>query len=123
MQETRRSILRKLSSQHNHSNTATESSLPAGSQVEGDTERFDRVLALWLDLQNAIQALGEHVKRESGCTPWTCPDHRVRDAWQNLTNPQNSLALEQLFLQLGEGRQLEMVRHALQVCRSRCKET
>ena len=92
------------------------------STKEGDTDRFNRVLALWLDLQNAIQARPAHVNREQGCTPWKCPDQRVRDNWENFTHPRNALALEEFFYQLSDRSQLELASKALQVCRERRKE-
>ena len=33
---------------------------PDASAKEGNPDRFDRVLALWLDLQNAIQGVNWH---------------------------------------------------------------
>jgi len=86
---------------------------------QGDTERFDRVLALWIDVQRAIQLRQSHDRKPEGCTPGNCPDTRVRAAWQALTNPKNVLALESLYYQLPEGPQMEMARKALQVCRER----
>lgn len=85
--------------------------------MEGNTEKVERVLALWLDLQSAIQSRKTHVKRQEGCTPWACPDSQVRQAWQKLTDGRNSLAFERLFFQLGEGPQLGLAREALQACR------
>lgn len=85
--------------------------------MEGDTEKFERVLALWIDLQNGIQSRKWHVKREEGCTPWACPDQRVRKAWEKLTDGSNALAFERLFFQLAEGPHLGLAREALQACR------
>jgi len=85
----------------------------------GDTERFDRLLALWIDVQRGIHLKGSHETRPEGCTPWNCPDKSVRNAWNALTNPKNVLALESLYYQLPEGPQMEMARKALQACRQR----
>lgn len=84
---------------------------------KGDTQRFDRVLALWIDVQRAIHLKESHETRLEGCTPWNCPDKSVRDAWEALTHPKNVLALESLYYQLPEGPQMEMARNALQACR------
>lgn len=89
----------------------------------GDTERFDRVLALWIDVQRAIHLRETHDIKPEGCTPWNCPDRRVHDAWDALTNPDNALGLESLFYHLPEGPQMEMARKALQVCRDRSAHT
>jgi hypothetical protein len=85
----------------------------------GDTERFDRLLALWIDVQRAIHLKGAHEARPQGCTPWNCPDKSVRDAWEALTHPKNVHALESLYYQLPEGPQMEMARKALLTCRQR----
>jgi hypothetical protein len=90
---------------------------------EGNTERFDRVLAQWIDLQRAILLCEKSADQKGGCAPWESSDKRVRDAWDKLTNPSNLLALESLFYQLPEGPQLEMARKALQVCRERSART
>lgn len=87
----------------------------------GNTERFDRVLALWVNLQKAMQFRWNDEAKEDVQTPWDCEDSRVRNAWAALTNPRNELALEILSYQLPEGAQLEMVQKALQVCRERGK--
>jgi|SRR5208283_3592925 len=85
----------------------------------GDTERFDRVLALWIGVQRAIHLKWSHEPRPEGCTPWNCPAKSVRDAWDALTNPKNVVALESLYYQLPEGPQMEMARKALRACRQR----
>ena len=90
---------------------------------QGDTERFDCVLALWIDVQRAIHFRESHDREPEGCTPWNCPDARVRAAWEALTNPKNVLALESLYHQLPEGPQMEMARKALQICRDRQTQT
>ncbi len=66
-----------------------------------------------------MQSRRQHVDRERGCTPWTCPDQGVRDDWQNLSHPRNAVVLEGLFYQLADGQQLEIVRQALRLCRDR----
>lgn len=87
----------------------------------GDTDRFGRVLALWIDVQRAIHLRETHERKPEGCLPWKCPDPRVRDAWDALTNPKNVFALESLFYQLPEGPQMELARKALVMCRERQK--
>lgn len=88
----------------------------------GNTERFDRVLALWIDVQRAIHLRERKGADHEDCTPWNRPDKRVRDAWDALTHPMNLLALESLWYQLPEGPQIDTARKALQVCRERSKE-
>lgn len=87
----------------------------------GNTERYDRVLALWVDLQKAMQFCWANEVRESVMTPWDCQDMRVRKAWDALTHPRNGVALEILTYQLPEGQQLETARKALQESRKRQK--
>lgn len=88
----------------------------------GNTERYDRVFALWVNLQKAMQFRWNNEAREDVQFPWNCEDLRVRNAWTALTNPRNELALEILSHQLPEGPQLETVQKALQVCRDRRRE-
>lgn len=85
----------------------------------GNTERYDRVFALWVNLQKAMQYRWNDEAREDVPTPWDCQDSRVRKAWDALTHPRNEVALEILTYQLPEDAQLEIVRKALQVCRAR----
>lgn len=112
MEEIRLSILEKVCKR-----MAEEYGIQMRPQ--GDTERFDRVLAIWIDVQRAFHLRESHDTKPEGCTPWNCPDARVRAAWDALTNPKNVLALESLYYQLPEGPQMEMAREALQVCRQR----
>lgn len=84
----------------------------------GNTERYDRVLALWVDMQKAMQFCWSNETRSSVVTPWDCRDVRVRKAWEALTHPRNEMALEILTYQLPEGQQLETARIALQASRN-----
>ncbi|MBE0541953.1 MAG: hypothetical protein IH623_11245 [Verrucomicrobia bacterium] len=86
---------------------------------QGNTERFNRVLAQWLELERAIQERDHRNCATDQCTPWQCPDKRVREAWEKLTDPRNVLPLENLYYQLPDGPQLELAREALKVCRGR----
>lgn len=86
---------------------------------QGNTEKFDRVLALWIDLQRAIYLRERRDRKQNECVPWDSSDTRVREAWDALTEPTNVLPLESLFYQLPEGPQMEMARHALQASRER----
>jgi hypothetical protein len=85
----------------------------------GDTDRFDRVLALWIDFQRATQFKCPDRKKEA----WTLsPGEQVRQTWGALTDPLNVLALESLFYQLPEGPQREMARNAVQASKHRGHE-
>lgn len=86
---------------------------------KGNTERFDRVLALWIDLNRAILLREKSEDPKGDCAPWESSDKSVRDAWDKLTEPINLLPLESLFYQLPEGPQMELARKALQICRER----
>lgn len=85
----------------------------------GNTERYDRVFALWVGLQKAMQFCWGNETREATHQPWDCEDQRVCKAWDALTHPRNEVALEILTHQLPEDAQLETAREALQVCRER----
>ncbi len=75
MEEIRRSILEKVCKR-----MAEEFGIQM--RPRGDTERFDRVLALWIDLQRAIHSRESHERKPECCAPWYCPDSRVRGAWE-----------------------------------------
>jgi hypothetical protein len=88
----------------------------------GNTERYDRVFALWVGLQKAMQYCWSNETRETTHhMPWDCEDARVQKAWDALTHPRNEVALEILTHQLPEDAQLKIVQKALQVCRERAK--
>ena len=106
MEQIRRNILEKLRRRF-------------AKMEQGNTERFDRVLALWIDLQRAILSRKKSEDPKGDCAPWKSTDKSLQDAWDKLTDPKNLLALESLFYQLPEGPQMEMARKALQVCRDR----
>lgn len=110
MEQIRRNILEKLRRRF-------------AKMEQGNTERFDRVLALWIDLQRAILSRMKSEDPNGDCAPWKSTDKSVQDAWDKLTDPKNLLALESLFYQLPEGPQMEMARKALQVCRDRSART
>lgn len=85
----------------------------------GNTERYDRVLALWMNLQKTMQFRWNNETREDVLMPWDCQDARVCNAWDALTHPRNEVALEILTYQLPEGQQLETARKALLESRKR----
>lgn len=87
----------------------------------GNTERYDRVFALWVGLQKAMQHCWSNETRKAIHIPWDCRDTRVQRAWDALTHPRNEVALEILTHQLPDDAQLEIIRQALQVCRERAK--
>lgn len=85
----------------------------------GNTERYDRVFALWVSLQKAMQYCWGNEIREPTHMPWDCADARVQKAWDALTHPRNEVALEILTHQLPEGTELKTVRNALLICQER----
>ena len=66
MEETRRILLAKVSKRMAEVYGLRE-------KLANESEQFDRVLALWLDLQRAILDVETHQPRPDGCTPWACP--------------------------------------------------
>ncbi len=106
MEQIRRNILEKLRQRF-------------AKMEQGNTERFDRVLALWIDLQRAILSREKSDGPKGECAPWESSDKSVRGAWEKLTDPSILLALASLFYQLPEGPQMEMARKAMQFCRER----
>lgn len=86
---------------------------------EERVERFDKVLALWLDLERAMYTRETHHHGGQPCLPWDCVDKDVNAAWVRLTHPQNALALETLFYQLADETQIDLARKALKISRDR----
>jgi hypothetical protein len=89
--------------------------------MEGHTERFHRVLVLWLDLNKAMAQTkpAGHAHRHSHSGPWNSEDAKVHEAWHKLTAPGNLMELEHWLCQSAEGKPAEWARKALQVCRER----
>lgn len=86
----------------------------------GNTERYDRVFALWVNLQKAMQFEWAHEKRAKATVmPWESPDQRVHRAWDALTHPRHAVGLEILSNQLPDGMDLALIRLALETCRKR----
>lgn len=80
MEQIRRNILEKLRRRF--------------AQIEqGDTERFDGVLALWIDLNRAILLREKSEDPKGDCEPWESSDKSVCDAWDKFTDPNNLLPL------------------------------
>ncbi len=118
MEEIGRNLFQKVT--RRLAEEARQSSVGKGIAT-GNTERYDRVFALWVGLQKAMRHCWGHEARETAYQPWNCQDQRVCKAWDALTHPRNEVALEILTHQLPEDAQLEIVRKALQECRERAK--
>ena len=91
--------------------------------MEGNTDRFTRVLLLWLELHSAVAQAHPRPSAAPGTEPrpWACEDPKVRELWHKLTEPRNLLALEQWLCQSAEGRPAEWARQALRTCRERSR--
>ena len=85
----------------------------------GNTERYDRVFALWINLRKAMQFEWTNEQRAEGVKPWESLDQRVHRSWNALTHPRNEVALEILSHQLPDGMELALIRVALKTCRER----
>lgn len=116
MEKIKHNIFAKV--QQRLANEAERDSISKGIAA-GNTERYERVFALWVNLQKATQHRWSNETREDVSLPWNCQDARVRNAWDALTQPRNEVALEILSHQLPESTQLEIIRKALQVSRDR----
>jgi hypothetical protein len=95
-----------------------------GMSMEGNTDRFTRVLLLWLELHSALALARARQDRGRGreCAPWDSPEAGVREVWRRLTDPANQLALEQWLYQSADGQPAEWARQALRVCRERSRQ-
>lgn len=91
--------------------------------MESDTQRINRLLVLWLDL-NRARASSNHDCKAQGrpqCEPWNCTNETVRQIWEKLTAPSNLLGLELWHLEAADGQAAEWARKALEECRRREK--
>lgn len=70
---------------------------------ENDTEQSSRILILWLDLREAMEAVKRAGPVIAELTPWQCDAGRVRAVWNDLTHPDNERALREWLLMVGPG--------------------
>jgi hypothetical protein len=86
---------------------------------ENDTEQSSRILVLWLDLREAMDA----VKRASPVimevTPWNCTAERVRALWASLTSPENERALVEWLFVVTPGQDEAWAHQAILECQRR----
>ena len=90
----------------------------------GNTEKFDRILVLWLDLQKAFTKARNdgQSKAESQQVPWSCEDKEVSRLWEQITRPGNSSALAEWLYQSATGEQEIWAQQALTECWLRAGE-
>jgi hypothetical protein len=82
--------------------------------MEGQTEQFNRLLLLWLDLQQAVR----RTKRPQAA-PWECADKEVARLWRLITDPGHARVLEQWLFQAASGEMELWAQHALLEARRR----
>jgi hypothetical protein len=94
------------------------------SKTGGHTESFNRVLVIWLALQDAMALVRQEERehRESPLTPWDCNNQEVRRLWDELTHPKNLAALWEWLYQSASGEQEVWALQAYQECRVRSEE-
>ena len=88
--------------------------------MNSSTERINRVLLLWLDLQKAVTSY-RHSSTDSGLPPWSCSDPAVARIWDQITLPRNQQALEEWMFQVGGGEEEVWAQQALMEARRRGK--
>ncbi len=93
---------------------------PPAAGSEGQTERMHRLLVLWLNLERAVRSGNSETDRRA---PWKSADPEVRQAWDELTSPENQVALERWLCQAAEGRTADWARRALERCRERARKS
>ena len=82
--------------------------------MENQTEQINRLLLLWLDLQQALRGKGPGSR-----TPWESGDPRVRNLWGRITDPGNASALEEWLMQVAPGELEDWSQRALLESRRR----
>jgi hypothetical protein len=90
------------------------------NDMSSSTERINRVLLLWLDLQKVMDVQRQSSPR-SRLMPWECQDSSVTSVWKQITDPTNQQALEEWMFQVGDGEQEVWAQHALMESRRRGK--
>ena len=94
---------------------ATEASLNhQGGKMENHTDRINRLLSLWLDLQGAIRKIAR-----PQMAPWESRDAEVTRLWRKITDPHNQRALEEWLYQIAPGEMELWAQQALLECRRR----
>ncbi len=84
--------------------------------MENQTDRINRLLVLWLDLQQAVRRAGE-----AAIFPWESKDKEVVRLWQQITDSKNQCALEEWLFQIAPGQMERWAQQALLESRSRGK--
>jgi hypothetical protein len=82
--------------------------------MESQTDRINRLLVLWLELQQAIRQASPSQR-----LPWHSTDERVVHLWSQITHPSNQRALEEWLFQVASGQSEIWAQHALLECRRR----
>lgn len=89
--------------------------------TNGHTEKFNRILTMWLDLQRAI-AKAKKEQSESLTVPWDCKDKEISRLWEEITRPENLPALWEWLYQSASGEQEIWAQQAFQECQIRSEE-
>ena len=87
-----------------------------GGKMDNHTDRINRLLLLWLDLQAAMR---RSARRHA--VPWDCPDGEVARLWKKITDPENQRALEEWLYQIAPGKMELWAQRALLECRRRSR--
>jgi hypothetical protein len=102
--------------------------LPHAESIDMNThtERMNRLLLLWLELQKAVASAAGRAARATESKaeiatlpPWTSPDENVRKLWTQITHPRNHRALEEWLYQAASGETELWAQAALAECRRR----
>jgi hypothetical protein len=86
--------------------------------MSSSTERINRILLLWLDLQKSVNRCRQ-TSPGSKPTPWESRDQVIIRVWEQITDPRNQQALEEWMFQVGDGEQEVWAQHALLEARRR----
>lgn len=88
-------------------------------ECESDTEQSSRILVLWLDLREAMEAVQRASPAIAEVAPWSCDMERVRAVWECLTRPENERALREWLLMVGLGQDETWAHQAILECQRR----
>jgi hypothetical protein len=86
---------------------------------ENGTEQSSRILVLWLDLREAMDAVKRASPVIAELTPWSCDAGRVRVLWASLTRPENESALREWLAVVTSVQDEAWAHQAILECRRR----
>jgi hypothetical protein len=92
--------------------------------MKSQTDHFNRVLVMWLDLNRAVARArrADKATGESSFVPWNCDDKEISGLWEKITRPENFQTLWEWLYQSASGEAEIWAQQALTECGLRSTE-